>query len=62
MFRQVQQVFNKRGYLLAATLFFSQGVLGANIDLVIQDQHGQPMQQGGDATGQQESWQSAPAI
>ena len=43
MFRQVQQVFNKRGYLLAATLFFSQGVLGANIDLVIQDQHGQPL-------------------
>lgn len=37
MFRQVRQVFNKRGYLLAATLFFSQGVLGANIDLVIQD-------------------------
>ncbi|BED90295.1 hypothetical protein PspMM1_27630 [Pseudoalteromonas sp. MM1] len=43
MFRQVQQVFNKRSYLLAATLFFSQGVLGETINLVIQDQHGQPL-------------------
>ncbi|WP_338367045.1 methylamine utilization protein [uncultured Pseudoalteromonas sp.] len=44
MFRQMQQVFNKKGYLLAATLFFSQSVLGENVELVVQDQHGQPLQ------------------
>ena len=46
MFKRVLQKFVKSSYFLAISLFYSQFALSANIDLVIEDQHGQKLSGG----------------